>query len=442
MRRFRLGIDVGTTRVKAVVIDEKGDIVRFASQGLRLYAQDSCVEEDPEEIWDAVVKVVREVTADEKIKSGLVGLSLSTQGGTLILVDQEGRPLRRAITWMDTRALRESDRLLKEFGAAFFYQITGWIPKKICLPLSQLIWLYANERELFRRIHKSHFVDSYLIYMLTGREFIDYTNASITMLFDIRKRKWSEELLKLAKITEQQLPIPIPSGKRIGRLTEQTAKLMDLPLEVSVFSGGHDQYCSAYGASVRKPGEVLLSTGTAWVILAITEQPVFSPKFEFSPGPHIVDGLWGALTSIPYGGASYDWFLKEVLLNRMSYEEAEEMVRNAKGDIPVFRPFLTRGRRYGEISKISLSHTAGHILKAIMTGIALEVRRKLQAMQSSGIPIREIRMVGGCAKSSIWPEIVSEILALPVTIPPILETASLGSALLVKMGDETDGDVF
>lgn len=432
MNRYRLGIDIGTTRVKAIVVDAEGKIASFASEELKLYVRGSFVEQDPEEIWNAFIKVVRETTSKKDIKQNLAGLSLSTQGGTLILVGKDGKPLRRAISWMDTRALKESNKLLKEFGADFFYQKTGWVPDKICLPLAQLLWLSKNEKNLFQNIYKCHFVDSYILYKLTKEEFIDHTNGAITMLFNIREKNWDEQLLNLANIKIEQLPLPLPSGKRVGTLSDYSARMLDLPPTISVFSGGHDQYCSAFGASVKEPGEVLLSTGTAWVILAITDKPVFSPKFGFHPGPHIIEGLWGALTSLPYGGASYEWFLKNVLLNKVTYQEADDLVKEARGEKLVFHPFFAKGKNRASFSNIALSHTAGHFLRAIMEGITLEVKRKLQSMEEAGIPIKTIKMVGGCAKSSIWPEIVSEILSLPLSIPENLETASLGAALLVK----------
>lgn len=432
MNRYRLGIDIGTTRVKAIIVDAEGKIVNFASENIELYVRDSFVEQEPEEIWNTVVKVVRMITSKKGIKQNLAGLSLSTQGGTLIVTGKDGKPLRRAISWMDTRASKESHKLLKEFGADFFYQKTGWVPGRICLPLAQLIWLSKNEKDIFQSIYKCHFVDSYILYRLTREEFIDHTNAAITMLFNIREKNWDEQLLNLANIKIEQLPFPIPSGRRIGTLSDDSAKMLDLPSNISVFSGGHDQYCSALGASVKEPGEALLSTGTAWVILAITDQPVFSPKFEFHPGPHTIEGLWGALTSIPYGGAAYDWFLKNVLLDKITYEEADDLVRQAKGEMLVFVPFFAKGKNKASFSNINLSHTAGHFLRAIMKGIALEVKRKIQFMEEAGIPIRKIKMVGGCAKSSVWPQIVSEILSLPLLITENLETASLGSALLVK----------
>ncbi len=434
MKKFKLGIDIGTTRVKAMVVDSENKIVSFAAEEIKLHARDDFVEQDPEEIWGSVVKVIRKAISKEYIKKGLSGLSLSTQGGTLILIDREGNNLRPAISWMDTRAIKENENLIKEHGAEYFYRITGWVPYKTCLPLSQLIWIYKNEPEVFRNIHKCHFVDSYIIYRLTGKEFMDYTNAAITMLFNIQNKMWDEELLKLARIKAEQLPALIPSGRRIDIVKEDIARILDIPSPVFVYSGGHDQYCSALGAFVNKPGDVLLSTGTAWVILAITNQPIFSPKFEFSPGPHVIEGLWGALASVPYGGASYDWFLKNILLNKLTYKEIEELVNQAKGEMPVFRPFFSKGNKSASFSKLKLSHNAGHFLKAIMEGIALEVRRKLSSMKKSGIKIKNLKIVGGCARSSLWLEVISQVLALPFSIPPTLETASLGASLLVEEG--------
>ncbi|MBC7326640.1 hypothetical protein H5T87_00805 [bacterium] len=438
MKRFRLGVDVGTTRVKSAVVDENGNIVSFASYQIRLYIEGNRIEIDPEELWRAVVAVIKQTTSSDFIKENLIGLSLATQGGTLILLDEKNNPIRRAITWMDTRAKEENEELLENYGAEFFYKITGWLPSQACLPLSQLLWLRKKETDTFRKIAKCHFVDSYLLYRLTKNECTDWTNAAITMLSNIREKKWDERLLKIVGISEEQLPLIKPPGTPISSLSETASTELGLPRDTLVFSGGHDQYCSALGAGIERAGEVLLSAGTAWVVLAITDKPYFSSTYEFYPGPHLRENLWGALTSIPYGGASYDWFLKNILMNKISYEEADELIKKAEGETPIFKPFLSQNESKAVFSNLAINHTTGHLLRAIMEGIAQEVKRKIQIMIQEGIEIRSLKMVGGGARSSVWQSIVSQTLRLPVSIPPNLETACLGAALLVnlKKGDE------
>lgn len=430
--KYVLGVDVGTTRVKAVVMDSSAKIISFAAGESKIDIQDNRVEQDPEEIWHSVIKVIRKITRDKRIKKGLSGLSLSTQGGTLIVVDKDNKPLRPAITWMDTRAIREGKELVKEYGAKFFYHITGWNPDKACLPLSQILWLQRKEKNIFKRINKYHFVDSFLNYKLTGKESIDPSNAAITMLYDIKKGTWGKQILKIARIKEGQLPFLTPSGKVIGSLTNEAARSLGLPTSVSVFSGGHDQYCAALGAGVTKTNEVLLSAGTAWVILAITKRPIFSPEFYFSPGPHVVKGFWGALTSIPCGGISLDWFLKNILSNTLSYEDVNNMVKMIRGNIPNFSPTLLDSNG-GAFSGITLNHTAAHFLRSIMERLALEVKKRLAEMKKSGVHIKRLKMTGGGTQSPVWPKIVSEITKLPVTVPKTQEVASIGAALLCRL---------
>jgi len=430
--KFTLGVDIGTTKVKAVILDRCGKIISFASGESKINIHGNRVEQNPEEIWRSLVKVIKNITRNKRIKQRLDGLSLSTQGGTLIFMSEKDRPLRPAITWMDTRAMDEGKRLIKQYGINFFYHTTGWVPDKGCLPLSQILWLRKNEKAIYRRTKRYDFVDSFLINKLTGRRTTDPTNAAITMLYDIRKGNWNRKILEIARIKEEQLPCLTPSGREIGSLTKEAAKVLGLPNSVLVYSGGHDQYCAALGAGVIKIGEVLLSAGTAWVILAITQRPIFSSNFHFSPGPHLVRGLYGALTSIPCGGASLDWFLKNVLSNSLSYKDVNNMVQTVKKDIPTFYPSLL-GSEGGAFTKLSLNHSTAHLLRSIMEGLAYEVKKQLTEMKESGINIKRLKMVGGGAKSSVWPKIVSEVTKLPVSVPRIQEVASIGASLLCQL---------
>jgi sugar (pentulose or hexulose) kinase len=429
--RYVLGVDVGTTKVKAVVLDDANKVVSFASGESKLNIWGNYAEQDPEEIWHSVVKVIKKIIKHERIKKRLVSLSLSTQGGTVILVDKDNKPLRAAITWMDTRAIEEGKELIQEYGSKFFYNLTGWTPDNGYLPLSQLLWLQRRQRDTFRKINKCHFVDSYLIYRLTGKKFIDSSNAAITMLYDIKRGTWSKQLLDIAGIKEEQLPYLIPSGKKIGPLTRESSRSLGLPKSVLVYSGGHDQYCAALGAGVRKPGEALLSAGTAWVILAITKKPIFSSNFSFSPGTHVINGLWGVLTSILCGGASLNWFLKNILSNRLSYEDVDSMVRKVKEVVPVFQSNFTDSKG-GAFTGINLSHTTAHFLRSIMEGLSFEVGKRLEDMKKDGINIKKLKMVGGGAKSSVWPRIISEATKLPVLVPDVLEVASIGVRAIEK----------
>ncbi len=432
MEKYRLGIDIGTSNIKAVITDFNGKIINFASQKNKLFIHNNFVEQEPDQIWNSVVKVIKKVTNEKFIKKNLVGISFSTQGGTIILLDKNKKPLRRAITWMDTRAIEENKILIRKYGRKFFYNITGWEPSKGCLPLSQLLWIKRNQKEIFDKIYKIHFVDSYLIYKLTGKEITDYTNSAITMLFDIKEKKWSKDLLNIIRINEELLPNISPSGTEIGYIKKDVVEMLELNKDTKIFSGGHDQYCSALGVGLNKPGECLLSAGTAWVLLVITKNPVFSTNFSFSPGPHVINGLWGALTSIPYGGASYEWFLKNILFNKFSYKEIEKELIKIEDDFPCFKPFFSDNKPEACFLNIKVSHTPFHFIKGIMEGIAYQVKKKIDQLKSSKIDIEKIKMVGGCSKNQIWRKILSKELSIPIYVFPKIEAASLGASFLVK----------
>ncbi|MCD6593186.1 hypothetical protein J7L00_03785 [Candidatus Bathyarchaeota archaeon] len=450
-----LGIDVGTTRVKAFLFDLENGRRYFSYRNCNLILSKSgYVEQDPRQILAETKNVIRDVMKLAADRVNVISLSFSSQGGTLIPLDEHGKPVCNAITWMDRRAHRENSILKERFGEDFFYLKTGWRLLG-CLPLLQIYWLKKNKPDLFKKIRKFAFVGDYIAYEFSGEWVIDPPSAAITMLYNIRDGVWDEELLEIVDISEDQLPKIRDSGEKIGFVSQQVRKELNLHGdEIIVSNGGHDQYCASLGAGCLNEGDLLLSGGTAWVLLLTSSRLIFDTRTYISPGRHVIRNKWGLLSSISAAGAGVNW-LKD-LLSHLSGEEFTEkrffeILEEEAREIPpgcegiFFTPHFTgSGAPFWEkslrasILGLSLHHKAAHIFRALMEGIGFEVLLNMECFERLGVKIKSVNMIGGASRSRIWPQILSNIINHTISIPMIREAACVGAAILAGRG----GGVF
>ncbi|MGQ9632487.1 MAG: xylulokinase [bacterium] len=444
-----LGIDVGTTGTKGLLIDTEGKVLGSAHReydhGL-IAPRQNWVEQEAEDWWNALIGVVRELVGGRDIAASVRGLGLSTQGGTLVPVDGENRPLRRAITWLDTRAQREAEVLASNVGQDFFVCRVGTTISSRSV-LAKMRWLRDNEPEVFSGAAKFAFVGDYIIKRLTGRYACDPSNASIDLLLNLRSGEWDSDLLGLASINQDLLPPILESGTPVGNLSRGAAEELGLPESVVVAASAHDQYCAALGAGVLREGDCLLSCGTAWVLLAPLDHLILEERRpKFLPGRHLIPGPWGLMAAMSNGGVVWDWFNDLVSsweCGEGSYEELNEnlwTISPGAGGL-ICLPHFTgsaaptwEGTARGAIIGLTLSHSRYDVLRAVMEGIALETRWSLEEMRGLGLSISSLKMIGGAARSPVWPRIVADSTGCPVSVPENPEAACLGAAILAGVG--------
>jgi xylulokinase len=437
-----LGLDVGTTAVKALLLSVAGEPIASASYSYGLITpHEDWVEQDPKELWLGVVSTCRSVMEHVKREDKLIALSISSQAGTTIPVDVEGEPIGNAISWMDNRSHHQHKQVYDRIGGDKIYKKSGW-QLGDGLPLLHIIWMRQNKPEKFSSVRWFLFVNDFIIYKLTGQFCMNPSDAGITQLYNIAEGWWDEEMLELAGINAGQLSPLRDSGFVIGHITPQAGDETGLPKSVLVVNGAHDQYCGALGAGVSKPGDVMLSCGTAWVILCAMDTMKLDPKGRLSISRSAIPGKWGALRSLGGVGACMEWFLRNlwnsVDENHSLYEELNKSVNKSpigsKGLI--FIPSsggYSRGARGGFIG-LGLSHSRGDMARAIMEGITFELRWIMEDIRAAGIEINEMKMVSGAAASPVWRQIVSDITNLTVIIPSAREAASFGAAILAGVG--------
>jgi len=441
MKKYLIGTDVGTTGTKSILFSDGGEVIAHAYKGYplsNLRVGES--EQNPLDWWGAIVETVRKVT--EGIDSSLVtAISLSTQGGTLVPVDKEGNPVRPAIVWNDIRFAEEREKYLSELGDAdTLYRKCGFRLGR-GLPLLAIRYMKDKEPQNFAMCDKFLSVPSYLAMKMTGRCAVDLSNAGIEELVDIRKREYDAGLLAFAGIEEKSLAELVPSGSVIGNLTVEAASELGLSENTLLVSGAHDQYAVSLGAGAVSAGDILVGSGTSWVITASGDTADFDSGLSQSVSA--VEGLWGTLRSLSSGGVCLEWLRNGIAVGSdgqsLDYDTLNREVEkvSAAEDGLFFYPF--KGT-YGESSfskgafiGMDLSHNRFHLARAVMEGIVFQVLWMMEAFKTK--PSTEgLKLAGGATKSEVWCQIFADVSGLPIRIPEVADLACVGAAILAGLG--------
>ena len=447
--RYICGIDVGTTNIKGALYSSRGRMVSKHSVPYESYTpREKYHEQDPDDWVDGVITVLRELMADDNAKKGLKAIALSTQGGTMVPVDRSFRPLTRAMTWLDRRGedvLKKRPDLQEKNIEV--YEKTGW---RLDTGISFLIveWLKENQPEIFKKIHKILYVNDYVLRQLSGNNIQDPSNASITLFYNVRKGMWDPDLLRLAGIDGSRFSEVRDSGEVVGILDKKISEKIGIKNEIILVNGGHDQYCAGIGAGIFDEEEILIATGTAWVIFKMLEDPVFDSERFFSIGRNVLKDKFGFIYTIPTAGASLNWFARKI----MNFEDEKQLFKiiDSEYDIMagiyndiIYHPYLTGN--YGpdfdidmkaDFTGIGINHDFRDLVKAIMEGIGFQLRKILDVMEESGIEVKKIKMSGGGARSRIWQKIIADITGLKILIPKDFneDLAVKGAAMIASWG--------
>jgi sugar (pentulose or hexulose) kinase len=447
-----LGIDVGTTGAKAVVVDAAGTVRGRGQAGYRLECpRPGQFVHDAAEWQDAATIAVRAActTADP---ARVAALAVSAQGGTLVAVDDNHQPLGPARSWLDRRAARSAATFARAFGPEDFYRRTGW-PIAPNNTAAQLLDLASTEPGQFAAA--SCFCDTaaYLNGWLTGKATIDANVAGITQLINVDLASWDKDILEVIGVAPDRLPLIATPGSAVGPLTERAAAALGLRPGTVVGAGAQDQYCAALGAGVIADGDVLLSTGTAWVMLAIASAPYRDPAGGIGTGRHLAPGLWGHFGEVSNGGVSIEWARR--LLNHgdhapLSIEDLDGVLaRTPRGaDGLTFFPFFDGTSPYdrletsqGSLLGLSLSHDHRDVLRAVAEGVAFATRILLRGYRSpAGCPGSPPVVTGGATRSREWIQLLADILGTDLLVSSEPDAACVGAAILAALaaGDVAD----
>ncbi len=444
-----LAFDIGTTALKCALHDLEGRILAKASEEYQLITPDAdSVEMDVETYWQAFKSAVGRVLKESRIDPGEIrALGVSAQGETLILVDREGRPLRRAIVWLDNRAQKEAARLANALGDRQAFEITGQVKLVPTWPAAKILWLREHEPGVFEKTHKFLLIEDYFLFRLTGEYVCEGSLVTSTCYWNFRARAWWKEMLEQLGISEEQLPHYCESGEPVGNLRPEVAAELGLSPKTVACTGALDQACGAIGVGNFKPGIFSENTGAALAICATVNQPVIDPGNQMPCHYHGLPGLY-MLHTFTSGGIVMRWFRDEFAAMEMqvgkstgmdAYElmglEASRVAPACEG--LVMLPHLqgamapeANPKASGVFYGFTLRHGRGHFTRAIMEAVCFIVRRNIEVIESLGVPVQEIRALGGGARSRMWKQIEADIVGRPVVTTTNEEAATLGAAIL------------
>lgn len=368
-------------------------------------------------------------------------------------VDNNYNPLCNAITWLDRRsvdALNNNKKLLNQ--NVEFYKKTGWRLDSD-VSFMPVYWLKENKKEIFSKVFKIMYVNDFILQKITGNSFQDPSNSSITLFYNIKKARWDEDILSLIDFNEDNFSIIKNPGEFVGNLKREICNKLNIKSKVGVYNGAHDQYCAGLGSGLQDDGDILIATGTAWVIFKLLKKPVFNTKEFFSIGRfskknNKIKDIFGLIYSIPAAGASIKWFAESVMNLKNEKELIEIENKNYKilaglSNNIIFYPYLTGSfgpnfdlNKKAAFINLELGNNYLDLLKSIMEGVGFQLEEILKAFREMNIKIKRIKMIGGATKSRIWPQIISDIIKNDIYIPINKDEdfAAKGAAIIAGYG--------
>ena len=449
--KLLLGIDYGTGGCKTTVLDETGRFVGEASTEFATYHEHpGWSEQEPSDWWDALAASLRKLAAKGVDLKSVAACALDGSTHNAVLMDAEYRPVRRTIMWTDQRSTAECEALKAGWGEKIFstcYQMPAptWT-------LPQMMWLKANEPEALQKTRHVLFVKDYVRYLLTGEAATDRIEAQGTLFFDMAKGDWDKDLVELAGLELEKLPLFIEPTDIAGRVSAEAAAFTGLPEGMPVVCGSSDSAVEDYGAGAVEPGDLILKLATAGNVNSMTAAAHPHPKtLTYS---HIVPGMWYSVSATNAAALCMRWFRDtfykdaakaDVNLYALIDEEASSSSVGANGVF--FHPYL-QGERCpywdsnlrASFTGVSIASTRGDFARALMEGVAFSLRDCYRTLEEMKLPVKRIFLIGGGARSKLWSEIVANVFNCSVAVPEPGD-ASFGACLLAGTGIGLFGDV-
>ncbi len=453
MTEFVLAIDAGTTGVRSMFFDQTGAVFASAySEFESLFPHPSWVEQKADSWWETSCKTIQKCLKEGNISpEQVIAISVTNQRETVVPIDEDGLPLRNAIVWQDRRTVKQCDWIKKTIPQVQVYSISG-LTVDPYFTAPKILWIREHERAIYDKTDKFMLVHDYLIHCLSGETVTDFSNASRTLLFDIRTAKWSEKLLDALQVDRDRLPRLVESGEIVGKLSSKAATQTGLKEGTPIVAGGGDQQCAALGVGVVREGMIKSTTGTGTFLLAHSKTVKLDPSMRVLCSRHVVPNAFVVEASMFTTGAALRWYRDNLGSEEIGIadelgvdpydvitEAAEKSLPGAEGVIhiphfvgsgaPNWNPYAR-----GIFAGLALGHSRHHLIRAILEGVSYEIRTNIEVMRELGLPSQQVRVTGGAARSATWMQIQADVLRTPVIRPKMEEATAIGAAILAFKG--------
>ena len=447
-----LGLDLGTSSVKALAVGEQGRILGESSQPYPIdRPQPNWAEQDPERWWRQTCTAVRALLRTHHLDAAAcTAVGLTGQMHGLVALDAADAVIRPAIIWADGRSAAQIEALQKRLPLREIVQITGNRPATGYMALS-LLWLQQHEPEHAQRIAHLLLPKDYIGHCLTGEYASEPSDASATLLFDVRARNWSPTMAAMCGVASGSLPRIVASHALIGHIHASAADATGLPAGTPVIAGGGDTQCAALAVGVTQPHRIACTVGTAAQLFLPTAAPAIDDQGRIHTLCHCVPDTWHVMGAHLNGGLCLSWLagLFDGVSIPQLLDEAAQVAPGANGLL--FLPYL-QGERTphfdadarGVFFGLSAAHTRAHMTRAVLEGVAFSLRDSLDIFMRAlseqendvGAPFKQttIELTGGAAQSPVWAQILADVLAFPIRASESPHGSALGAALLAGMG--------
>ena len=434
---YYIGVDLGTSALKLVMMNSKGELVKSVSKEYPLYFPHSgWSEQKPEDWFIAVKEGLKEIAAGLDDKIG--GISFGGQMHGLVILDKDDNVLRPAILWNDGRSTEETDYLNNVIGKEKLSKLTANIAFA-GFTAPKILWVKNNEPEIFAKISKIMLPKDYISYMLSGSFATDYSDASGMLLLDVKNKKWSSEMIEICGISENMLPKLFESFEVVGDIKPELAKELGLNEDIKIIAGAGDNAAAAIGTATVGEGACNISLGTSGTIF-ISSQNFGVDKYNALHSFAHSDGKYHLMGCMLSAASCNKWWMEEILKTK-DFSKEQENIDNLGENKVFFLPYLMGERSphndpaaRGTFIGMSMDTRREDMTLAILEGVTFGLRDSLEVARSLGIEIKKTMICGGGAKSALWKKLVANIMNVEVEVPVSEEGPGFGAAILAAVG--------
>jgi xylulokinase len=441
-----LGIDIGTTGSRALVVDDSGRVVGAASADHAPFRspRTGWAEQDPDDWWRACQIAVRAAVADSGVAGDTIAaIGLSGQMHGAVLLDADGEVVRPALIWCDQRTESECRWLDSTIGPARLLELTS-NPALTNFTLTKLLWVRTHEPASWARVRHVLLPKDYVRFRLSGEHAIDVADASGTLMLDVAKRQWSSEVLERAEIDPRMLPRVFESPDVCARVSPDAAASIGVVAGTPIVAGAGDQAAGAVGMGITRPGAVSATIGTSGVVFAATDRPATDPNGRLHTFCHAVPGRWHVMGVTQAAGLSFRWLRDLVAASGgVTYDDltAEAASAPPGADGVLWAPYLMGERTphcdpniRAALVGLAASHTRAHVVRAVLEGVAFSLRDTFTIFSALSVPIDRVVVGGGGARSALWRQIQADVYGRDVETVAADEGAAYGAAILAGVG--------